>query len=453
MRHYDLAILGTGSGNMLITPEMDDWQIAVVEPWTFGGTCLNRGCIPSKMFVHAADVAHLTTTAHTYNVQAHVTDIHWGALRERIFGRIDPIAESGKRYRQGLPNVDVYDKPAVFTGQYQMTSGDETFTADRIVIAVGSTPSILPIPGIEDVTVDTSDTIMRIEDKPERLIIIGGGTVAVEMAHIFDGLGTEVHIVQRSDHLLTKEDADIGKALTQAFIDRGIHVHTQVKPTQISQDDHGYTLALDNGEVLKADRVLMVTGRTPNTKAMNCAITGVATDKAGKVIVNPYMETSASGIWALGDCCDRDLDLKHVANAHARTIAHNLVHPNDTKPVWLPNEPRATFCQPEVASVGITEAEAKDDGLDVIVHTQAYGHAAYGWALEDTTSFVKVVVDRSSRKLLGAHIIGPQASLLLQILVMGMTFDLTVDQIAKDQIWPHPALSEVIEQCLLAVEA
>ena len=452
MRHYDLAILGTGSGNSIITEDMDDWKIAIVEPWTFGGTCLNRGCIPSKMFVHAADVALTAREGHRYDVQSHVVDVHWPALRDRVFGRIDPIADGGKAYREGLPNVDVYDQPAVFTGDHQIKAGDHEFTADRIVIAVGSHPTILPIPGIEGLEIDTSDTIMRLEDKPESLIVLGGGTVAVEMAHIFDAIGTKVTIVQRSDRLLSKEDLDVGYRITEIFKDRGLDVHVGVKPTAIRQTESGYEIDLDSGETVRGERVLAVTGRTPNSAAMHCDLTGVETDARGRVKVNARMETSAPNIWALGDCVDRDLDLKHVANAHARTIAHNLVHPEDPKEVWLPNQPASTFSQPEVSSVGLTEAQAKDAGLDVIVHTQAYGHAAYGWALEDTTSFIKIIVDRASRKLLGAHIIGPQASLLLQIFVMGMTFDLTIDQIAREQIWPHPALSEVVEQCLLAVE-
>lgn len=452
MRHYDLAILGTGSGNSIITDAMDDWKIAIVEPWTFGGTCLNRGCIPSKMFVHAADVALTARTGHLFDVQSNVVDTHWPALRDRVFGRIDPIAEGGKAYREGLPNVDVYDQPAVFVGDHHIKSGDQEFTADRIVIAVGSTPQILPIPGIEGLDIDTSDTIMRIEDKPESLIVLGGGTVAVEMAHIFDALGTKVTMVQRSHRLLSKEDADVGQRITEVFRDRGIDVHTGVKPTAIRKTDKGFEMDLDSGETVTGERVLAVTGRVANTAKMNCELTNVETDERGRVKVNARMETSAPGIWALGDCVDRDLDLKHVANAHARAIAHNLTNPDDQHEVYLPNQPASTFSQPEVSSVGLTEAQAKDQGLDVIVHTQEYGHAAYGWALEDTTSFIKVIVDRKTRKLLGTHIIGYQASLLLQLFVMGMTFDLTVDQIARDQIWPHPALSEVVEQCLLAVE-
>lgn len=452
MRHYDLAILGTGSGNTIVTKEMDDWTVAIVEPWTFGGTCLNRGCIPSKMFIHAADVAHTAKTGHRYDVQSNVVDTHFPAMRDRIFGRIDPIAVSGKAYREGLSNVDVYDQPAVFTGDHRIKSGEHEFTADRIVIAVGSHPTILPIPGIEGMEIDTSDTIMRLEDKPDSLIVLGGGTVAVEMAHLFDALGTKVTMVQRSNRLMSKEDVAIGERITEVFRDRGIDVHTGVKPTAIRKDGNTFVLTLDSGEEVRGERVLAVTGRTPNTVNMHCELTGVELDSRGKVKVNTRLETSAPTIWALGDCVDLSLDLKHIANAHARTIKHNLIHPDDQRDLYLPNEPRATFSQPEIASVGLTEQEAKDQGLDVIVHTQEYGHAAYGWALEDTTSFMKVIVDRASRKLLGAHIIGPQASILIQLFVMGMTWDITVDDLATKQIWPHPALSEVVEQCLLAVE-
>ena len=451
--HYDLAILGTGSGNSVPTDEMDDWSIAIVEPGPFGGTCLNRGCIPSKMFVHAADVAHTVHTAGTYNVSATVQDVDWPSLRDRVFGRIDPIAEGGEAYRRGLPNVTVMDRPARFTGPRRLRSGDVEFTADRIVLAAGTRPRIPDIDGIHDVPFFTSDDVMRIDAVPGRLGIIGGGAVAAEMGHVFAALGSQVTMVVRGDRLLSHEEPEIGLALTDRFTERGIDVRTSGAVKRVHRDDEAVVLGLADGDQVPVDLLLVAAGRVSNGDRMDLAAGGVEVDDTQRPVVDEYLRTSAEGVWALGDLAAHHDDLKHIANAHARAISHNLRHPGDLRTPVVPNQPRATFTQPEVAAVGMGEVEARLAGHDIRVASRAFGDTAYGWALEDTTSFAKVVVDADTRLLLGAHIIGPMASILLQPLVQAMTFGQTVDDVATRMVWPHPALTEVVEQVLLEVPA
>ncbi len=451
--HFDLAILGTGSGNSVPTAEMDGWSIAIVEPGAFGGTCLNRGCIPSKMFVHAADVAHTARTAATFNVTAQVTDVDWPALRDRVFGRIDPIAASGEQYRRSLDNVTVLDQPARFVGPRRLRSGDVELTADRIVLAAGTRPAIPPIEGIDDVEVHTSDTIMRLDALPARMGVIGGGAVAAEMAHVFAALGVEVTMLVRGDRLLSTEEPEIGQALTDRFRERDIDVRTSTLAKRVARDGQDTVLTLDSGEQVAVDVLLVAAGRVSNGDQMDLDLGGIDVDADGRVVVDEHLRTSAEGVWALGDLAGHHQDLKHIANAHARAISHNLQHPEDLRAPVVPNQPRATFTDPEVASVGMLEAEARLSGHEVRVASRRYGDTAYGWALEDTTSFAKVVVDADTRRLLGAHIIGPMASILLQPLVQAMTFGQTVDEVATQVVWPHPALAEVVEQVLLEVPA
>jgi mycothione reductase len=450
-QHVDLAILGTGSGNSIPTPEMDGWSIAVVEPGPFGGTCLNRGCIPSKMFVHAADVARTIRTAGTFGVHGTVDRVDWPAIRDRVFGRIDPIAAGGEAYRRGLPNVTVHDQPAVFTGPRRFRTGETEITADRIVIAVGTRPYIPPIAGIASVPHHTSDTIMRLDRLPRRLVVVGGGAVAAEMAHVFEALGSAVTTVIRNRRLLGGEEPEIGEALTARFLERGIDVRRDTTVRSAAAVDGGVRLGLSDGTDVDTDVLLLATGRVSNADRMALDLAGVEVDAQHRIVVDAHMRTTAEGVWALGDVEAHHQELKHVANAHARAISHNLLHPDDPVRPVLPNQPRATFTDPEVASVGMLEAEAIAAGHDVRVGRREYAATAYGWALEDATSFAKVVVDAPTRLLLGAHVIGPMASILIQPLVQAMTFGQTVEQVAQQVVWPHPALTEVVEQALLAV--
>jgi mycothione reductase len=448
-RHFDLAILGTGSGNAIPTREMEDWSIAVVEPDVFGGTCLNRGCIPSKMFVHAADVARAVRTAGTFGVRATFEGADLAAIRDRVFGRIDPIAAGGEAYRRSLPNVTVFDQPARFTGPRRIAVGEEEITADRVVLAVGTRPYIPPIPGIEGVAHHTSDTVMRLDELPGHMVVVGGGAVASEMAHVFSALGSRVTVLLRGDRLLSHEEPEAGERLTSAFRERGIDVRARARITWVRQRGPTVVVGLDGEADLDADVLLLAVGRVSNADRMDLHLAGIDADAHHKVHVDEHLRTSAEGVWALGDVESHHQDLKHVANAHAKAIRHSLLHPDDPAAPVLPTQPRATFADPEVASVGMLEAEARALGHDVAVGRREYAATAYGWALEDEGSFAKVVVDRPTGLLLGACVVGPMASILIQPLVQAMTFGQTAAQVAEQVVWPHPALTEVVEQVLL----
>ncbi|GAB3081231.1 mycothione reductase [Intrasporangium mesophilum] len=460
-QHFDLAIIGSGSGNSLVTRDFTDRRVAVVEEGTFGGTCLNRGCIPSKMFVYAADIASHVRDAGRYGVDATLDGVRWRDIRDRVFGRIDPISESGRRYRVEGRNTTAYLGHARFTGDRRLTvdldGGAETITADQMVVAAGAHPNVPDVVSESGVAFHTSDTIMRIDEVPARLAIIGGGYIAAEMAHIFSSFGSRVTILARGPLLLRHLDDDLSTTFTDLARGRW-DVRTSTDVVGVERHGDGIRMHLvsarDDGageSVLDADLLLVATGRSPSTADLGAEAGGIGLHEDGRVAVDAYGRTSAPGVWALGDVSSPH-QLKHVANAEARAIAHNLVHPEDLMLLPRTHVPAGIFSHPQIATVGLTEQDCRDLGRRHVTYVQKYGDTAYGWAMEDTTSICKVVADPATGELLGAHLLGPDATTLIQPLVQAMAFGTHVRDVARGQFWIHPALAEVAENALLGLD-
>jgi mycothione reductase len=451
VRHFDLVIIGTGSGNTIPNARFSGWDIAIVEHGRFGGTCLNVGCIPTKMFVHAADVAETPSRSSRLGVDEELLGVRWADVRDRVFGRIDPIADGGHDYRANHPDnakVTIYDQTARFVGPKQLDTGTgETITADRFVIAAGGRPMIPDIPGIADAGYHTSDTIMRIDRLPKRLVILGGGFIAAEFAHVFSSFGVQVTVINRSGRLLRGHDGDICSRFTELATKRW-DVRLNAGVSSVDRANGTVRLHLDDGDVVEADELLVATGRIPNTDRLDPQASGVEVNDDGKIVVDEYQRTSVEGIYALGDISS-PYELKHVANHEARIVHHNLLHPEQPKKVNHRFVPHAVFTEPQIASVGLTEEQAREQDVKYVAAQEDYSSIAYGWAMEDTTGFAKVLADPDTGLLLGAHIIGPQASTLIQPLVQAMSFGQHAHVVATNQYWIHPAMPELIENALL----
>jgi mycothione reductase len=450
-RHFDLAIIGSGSGNSVVTPDFDDWDVAIVEQGVFGGTCLNVGCIPTKMFVYPADIAHAASDAARLGVDAHVDSVRWADMRDRIFGRIDPISASGRVYRRRGPNTTLFEAHAEFADEHTLRlSTGESITAERIVIAAGSRATVPDLVRESGVRYYTSDDVMRIDDIPPRVAILGGGYIAAEFAHIFSAFGAQVTLVLRGETLTKHLDADIAAAFT-AQIRRRVDVRTGVHLSAVHADGDAVCMTPDDGRMIEADLLLVATGRVSNGDRLDLAAAGVAAHDDGRVKVDANQRTSVPHIWALGDVSS-DYQLKHVANHEARVVAHNLAHPDELVESDHRYVPAAVFTHPQLAAVGLTEAQAAARGEPYLTSFQPYSSTAYGWAMEDTTSVCKLVADPASGRLLGAHIMGEQAATLIQPLVQAMSFGLDARELARGQYWIHPALTEVVENALLALD-
>lgn len=449
MQPYDLLVVGSGSGNMLPEDAIAGLRVAIVERGDFGGTCLNRGCLPSKMFVHTADIATAVRTAGRFGVQAELRGVDWLAVRERVFARVDSTAQRGLDFRRDGP-VDVLLGEAHFTGPRTLEIDGREVSAHRILLAAGSRPQTPPIDGLDGVAFHTSDTIMRIDALPASMVIVGGGPVAAEMSHVFGALGTEVTIVHQGPRLLDTLDTEIAQRFTDIAATRGA-VWCSSVVTTVARDGDGVSVTLKTGDEtheVRAGVLLIATGRVPNTDALDVARAGIDTDEHGHVVTDAACATSAPGVWAIGDLANH-YQLKHVANDEMQVALYNALH--DGEPRRTPHRivPSAVFTNPQVASVGPTERTLREAGVPYAAARHDYADTGYGWALEDTTGFFKVLADPDSGLILGAHAIGPDASIILQPLVQAMSLGTTVAQLAHDVLYIHPALTELVAQTLL----
>ncbi|MDG4664973.1 mycothione reductase [Mycobacterium sp. 236(2023)] len=458
MADFDIAIIGTGSGNSILDERYDGKRVAICEQGVFGGTCLNVGCIPTKMFVYAAGVAEQIRESSRYGVDGHVDGVRWPDIVSRVFGRIDPLASGGEQYRRSSPNVTVFASHTKFAGPdsgdgYRLRTDDgDEFTAQQVVIAAGARATVPPAILDCGVAYHTSDTIMRISDLPEHLVIVGGGFVAAEFAHVFSSLGSRVSIVLRGTTMLTHCDDTLCERFTDIAAKKWA-IHSRRNIVHGESDESGVTLHLDDGSTLRGDALLVATGRIPNGDQLDAHLAGVDVED-GLVVVDEFQRTTARNVFALGDVSS-PFQLKHVANHEARVVKHNLLQDWDDTEILMPsnhrNVPSAVFTEPQIASVGLTENEARAKGYRIRSKVQDYSDVAYGWAMEDSTGFAKLIVDDDTGLLLGAHIMGHQASSIIQPIIQAMAFDLPAQEMARGQYWIHPALPEVIENALLAL--
>ncbi|WP_424188521.1 mycothione reductase [Actinokineospora sp. G85] len=454
--HFDLVIIGTGSGNSLLDPRFAGLKVAIVERGVFGGTCLNVGCIPTKMFVHAADTARTPSLSSRLGVDETLDAVRWSDVRDRIFGRIDPIAAGGREYRLhhgDNSHVTVLEGEARFTGERELevTPNDGgpalTVTADRIVLAAGGRAVVPDWPGLSGVDFHTSDTVMRLDELPARMVIVGGGFIAAEFAHVFSAFGVEVTIVVRGGRLLRHEDTDISTRFTELAQERW-DVRLGRTVARVSADGPVKRVELDNGDAVEAEVLLLAVGRVPNSDQLAVAKGGIEVAASGHVVVDAFQRTTAEGVWALGDISS-PWELKHVANHEQRVVQHNLLNPDDLRESDHRFVPHAVFTAPQIASVGLTEQQAAEQGRAFVTSKQDYAGIAYGWAMEDTTGFAKLLADPATGQLIGAHIIGPQAPSLIQPLIQAMSFGLGAREMARGQYWTHPGMPELVENALL----
>jgi mycothione reductase len=457
VRHHDLVVIGTGSGNSFVDDRFADLDVALVEHGVFGGTCLNVGCIPTKMYVHPADVARHVRHAARFGVDATLDRVRWRDIRDRVFGRIDPISAGGREYRlHRSPHVTLYEGHARFTAPHQLevepTDGSAAvaLTADRIVVAAGSRPVVPEVVTASGVPFHTSDTVMRIDDLPEHVVIIGAGYIAAEFAHVFSELGSAVSVVGRSGAMLRHLDGTVSAAFTALARTRW-DLHLDAEVSAVRGDGGDVAVELAGGRTVRGDLLLVATGRIPNGDRLDLEKAGVPTHDDGRIVVDEHQRTPVEGVYALGDVSSPH-QLKHVANHEAKVVAHNLLHPGAPRRADHRFVPSAVFTDPQIASVGLTEQECREQGLDYTAKVQRYADIAYGWALEDDTGICKVLAERGTGRILGAHVMGPEAATVIQPVIQAMSFGLGARRMATGQYWIHPALPEVVENALLGLD-
>ena len=452
VKSFDLIVVGSGSGLEVSSQAADGGlSVAVIESGPFGGTCLNRGCIPSKMLIHSADVAEIIRQSELFGITTEVTAINWDFIIRRASETVDADARMIEEGNREQARISVFKASARFVGHKTLEVGSERITAEQIVIAAGSRPRIPKIEGLESVPYITSDEALRLPKQPRRLAILGAGFIAAELAHFFGALGTEVTIVHRGPRMLRAEDEDVAQRFTEVY-ERRFRLLLNTTVRRVRQQRGEMVLDVVVGgrqESLVADALLLAVGRVPNADTLEVTNAGVDVDERGFIPTDEYMETNVEGVWALGDIVGRYL-LKHSANLEAAYVAHNMLNLEEKIAVDYHAMPHAIFASPQVAAVGISEQDAREQGVKFVAASYRYIDTAYGSSIEDKDGFVKVLVDPDSRQILGCHIIGTDASVLIQEVVNVMRMRAPASMIGQS-IYVHPALPEVVQRAFTSL--
>jgi len=452
MQEFDLIVIGSGSGlDVANAAAQHGMKVAVIEKGRMGGTCLNRGCIPSKLLIHSADVTETIRTAGLFGIRVDGFSVDFESIVSRASRIVDSHSDGIKSAFSQIDNPKLFPVQCRFVGEKTIAAGDDIIKADKILIASGTRPAIPKIDGLEGSGFLTSDEALRLKRQPRVLTIIGGGYIAAELAHFYGALGTKINIVQRRSLLLPYEDVEVAEKFTELF-SKKYNVYLRHVTERVSKQGDTFNVRATgpSGRAvdIESDQLLVAVGRVPNSDTLDLGKTEVKTDKNGFIAVDKYLETSAKGIFALGDAVGRYL-FKHSANHEARYAFNNIMHPDKKVAVDYTAMPHAVFSWPQVAGVGYTEQELTENKVDYEKAVYPYIRTAMGEAIEDRDGFAKFLVSKDGR-ILGCHIIGSDASILIHEVLVAMRLGAGVDSIAMT-VHIHPALSEVISRAASSV--
>ncbi|OYN89273.1 dihydrolipoyl dehydrogenase [Parenemella sanctibonifatiensis] len=452
--HFDVVVLGAGPGGYVaaIRAAQLGLKVAIVEKQYWGGVCLNVGCIPSKALLRNAELSHIfTKEAKTYGIEGDVS-FDFGAAFKRSRGVSERMVK-GVHYLMKKNKATEYNGWATFTDaktlQVETDKGSETLTADNVIIAAGATTKMLPGVELSDRVVTYEEQIMT-DNLPESIIIAGSGAIGIEFAYVLANYGVDVTVVEFLDRIVPTEDAEISAELAKAYKKLGVKLMTStavqgVKDTGSSVEVTVKPAAGGEEQVLTADKFLSAVGFAPRLEGYGLENTGVETTERKAIAIDERMRTNVEGVYAIGDVTGK-LMLAHTAEAQG-VVAAETIAGADTQSINYDMIPRATYCQPQVASFGYSEQQAKDKGYDVKVAKFPFSANGKAHGLGDATGFVKVVADAEHNELLGAHMIGPEVTELLPELTLAQMWDLTADEVARN-IHAHPTLSEALKEAV-----
>ncbi len=411
----------------------------LIEGDLLGGTCLNRGCIPTKTMIHSAKIAHLARRSGDFGVHVGPVSVDLGQIVDRKDGIVDGIRSGSYRAAQRAENLTFVHDWARFVGPDRVQAGGKVYQAVRIVINTGAHPTAPDLPGLADVPTLDSTSALDLREVPEHLIVLGGGYVGCEFAQMFRRFGSEVTVVQRRSHLLPAEDPQVSAVVEEAFTREGITLVLGTEPTAVRAKDDAVVVSVGEEEIEGSD-LLVAAGRTPNTSRLDLDQAGVEVDERGFITVSDRFETSVPGIFAIGDVVGPPL-FTHTARDDAALLARHLFKGEDISAATR-LVPHAVFTDPEVATFGMTQAQAEAEYGDVPVGIEKFRGVAKAKAIGETDGFVKIIA-RPDRVIIGATIVGPDAGNLIHELVIAAYAGLTVDQV-RNAIHIHPTLAEAV---------
>ncbi len=452
---YDLVVLGAGPGGYVgaIRASQLGLSTCVVEKDKPGGVCLNIGCIPSKAIIHQASVFASASDLEAMGVTVDRNNLDYEKVLKKSRKAADTLSK-GVEYLLKKNKVELVSGTGKITGSNEVTVDDSTkLTAKNILIATGSTPIELPDFPIDEKTVLTSNGALMLEKLPKKLVILGGGYIGCEFAYIMNAFGVDVVIVEMLDQLLPMEDEEVASHLAKTFKKRGVQIHTSTKATGMKKESSGLAINLESKDgkksTEKADQLLVVVGRRPVTDSIGLDGVGIETEK-DFIPTGDYYQTSVESIYAVGDVISSPL-LAHVATKEAEiAVEHMAGHAGDVR-VDPDAIPGAVYTEPQVASFGPTLQEAKDRGIEAKSASFPYRGAGKSVAIERSEGFVKIIYDTKSHEILGAHVVGAEATELIHEILLAKKSELLPEDIAT-MIHAHPTLSESVMEAHRVVE-
>lgn len=454
MSNYDAIVIGSGCGALIADAAASrGYKTALIDKGPLiGGTCLNWGCIPSKMLIYTADRIVEIEEARKLGIEAEVKKIDFHSIMERMR---KSRQESQVHIREGMKeqkNLDFYEGECQFVTDYTLEVNGNKLRGENIFIASGSRPFTPPIKGLENVDYLTNESALELKDRPDSLIIIGGGYIAVEYGHFFAAMGTKVTIIEMADRLVLSEEPEIAEVLKKELSKR-IGVYANAQAREVRAVRNGVSVVTVDRESREerefvAQRIMMAVGRRSNADLLKVENTDVQLDTRGFIKVNEYMETSKKNIYAVGDANGQQM-FTHMANREAAIVAQNAFYSSKLK-VDYTAVPHAVYSHPQIASVGLKEEEAKQNH-EIIVGRTKYFDIAKGEAMLEQEGYAKTIVEKGTDRILGCHIIGPYAPELIQEIVNAMASGGHIEEINQG-IHIHPALSELVPTALNSLE-
>jgi len=445
-----IAVIGSGGAAMACALKAVERgaRVTLIERGTIGGTCVNIGCVPSKIFIRAAHIAHLRAAGpFDVGISAAAPRINRHALLAQQQARVEDLRhDKYEGILESTPAITVLHGEARFKDGHTLTvrlndGGEREVAFDRCLVATGASPAIPPLTGLQDVPYWTSSEALASDTIPERLAVIGSSVVALELAQAFARLGSRVAILARHT-LFFREDAAIGEAVTAAFRAEGIEVLTDTRANEVRHAHNEFVLQMQNDE-LRADRLLVATGRSPNTRGLGLDQAGVAVSPQGNIVIDDQMRSSAPNIYAAGDCTDQP-QFVYVAAAAGTRAAINMT--GGDAALDLSAMPAVVFTDPQVATVGLSETEAREQGIETVSRALTLDNVPRALANFDTRGFIKLVAEAGSLRLLGVQAVTPEAGEIIQTAVLAIHNQMTVPQLA-DQLFPYLTMVEGLKLC------
>ncbi|MEZ5561095.1 MAG: glutathione-disulfide reductase [Pseudomonadales bacterium] len=436
---YDLFVIGAGSGGVRASrmSAANGARVAVAESTYLGGTCVNVGCVPKKLFVYGSHFSEDFDDARAYGWDLGGRDFDWPRLRDNKTREIERLNGIYQNLLDGA-GVEIKRGHAVLEDAHHVRMGDEVFNTDRVLIATGSWPMIPDVPGRE--LAISSNEAFYLDSFPQQAVVVGGGYIAVEFAGIFAGLGAETHLIYRGPLFLRGFDDEVREFVRDELQKKHIHLHFSQELTRIEASGARRRVTLKDGATLDTDLILYATGRLPNTAGLGLENAGVALNERGGVIVDDYYQTSVPNIYAIGDVIDHE-QLTPVAIAEGMCIANNLFTDRPKRKVNYELIPTAVFCQPNIGTVGLTEQAARERFGEVDVYASTFRPMKHTLSGRDERTLMKLIVNRADDRVVGAHMVGPEAGEIIQGLAVALTAGATKAQFDQT-IGIHPTAAE-----------